>query len=298
MKVLKVPSFWHRLIGAAFVFFAVHTGGVIAQTPAASSTATDASVMKNAATPDIESYKTRVQGLAGAGKMESAHSVAVTSLKYFPRDYELFAFYSQIFWDAQQFEHAVFWIEKIHAAMPSDDLRKALATGYYNMGTAKAQARRWKSAGACFSKALANGAPEKETLRALAFCKAWAGDYTSALAVTDRAFAKYPDFKELLKIQEYILVKKRDMNTLEQRLKLYIERNPADIETHLEFNRILQARGKCKAALADLEQLGGQYPQDTAIASALARLRKDAAQPCRKNQGAVSPSLPELFKRQ
>jgi len=222
---------------------------------------------------DMEAWQNLFQYYIEAGKPDSANHVAKASLEYFPQSRALLGFYAYAFWEARDYAHSLPFVEKLHELEPTAQMKTALAAAFRNTGVEESHLEQWTKAAVHFEKALALDPKSRDLHHATAYALTRAGSHQKALKVIDRGFALYPDSKELLQIQKYVMIQKQDYGALEEKVKAFVDRNPGDKEARLELNQIYQARGNYHSALTDLNTLKAQFPGDIRIAEELSAVQ-------------------------
>jgi len=224
------------------------------------------------------SWKVLTQAYLDLGKSDSAAFTARSSEKYLSDDITLFAFYADLFWKASLYSEAAVWIEKLYSSNPSEQLRTLLINAYHNAGVKQAQTSDWKQAALYFQKALELDSDTEERYSPLALVYAKDGKFEEALEIIDQGSKGFGKSKQLMEIEKYIHVQKKDFHGLEKILETYVNNNPDDVEARLDLNRVRNVLGKSGKALNDLDKMKEKFPENTKIYGELSSLQKQTAQ--------------------
>lgn len=224
------------------------------------------------------SWKVLTQAFLNSGKSDSAAFTARSSAKYLSDDITLFAWYADLFWKASLYSDAIVWIEKLYSLNPNEQLRTVLINAYHNAGVEKAQIFDWQQAALYFKKALELDSDDKGRYAPLALAYAKSGKFEQALQIVNEGSKRFGKTNQLMDIEKYIYVQKKDFQKLEEILEVYVEKNSDDVEARLDLNRVRNALGESAEALSDLDKMKEEFPENMQIYGELSSLQQQSGQ--------------------
>ncbi len=224
------------------------------------------------------SWKMLTQAYLKTEESDSAAYTARLSEEYLSDDITLFASYADLFWKASIYSEAAVWIEKLYSSNPNEQLHTLLINAYHNAGVKKTQISDWKQASLNFKKALELDPDNKERYSPLALAYAKDGKLEEALEIIDQGSKLFNTSKQLMDIEKYIYVQKKDFHKLVDILEIYVEENPDDVEARLDLNRVRNVLGKSGEALHDLDKMKEQFPENMQIYGELSSLQQQSGQ--------------------